>query len=139
MASVREFTVDCKLSYTLLDDTHFLFHIHALNGMGQDVLQESLRLTPALEHEVHQNATYGHRTLRLKAAAGPLTLSYRARVAVHRPAPGFGAKENSNRGVAAFGPARPDADALLRIRPAGVGRRANVRGHAGGLPAHAGD
>ena len=42
----RLFDVDCKLSYTLLDDTHFLFIIHALDGMDQEVLEESLASRP---------------------------------------------------------------------------------------------
>lgn len=93
MNADRLFNVDCKLSYTLLDDTHFLFIVHALDGMDQQVLEESLRLTPALEHEVHLDTGHGHRTLRVKAPAGPLTLRYRARVALHRPPPELRAKE----------------------------------------------
>ena len=83
----RLFDVDCKLSYTLLDDTHFLFLVHALDGMDQEVVEESLRITPSLQHEVHADATLGHRTLRLKAPTGPLTLRYRARVRLNRPPP----------------------------------------------------
>jgi transglutaminase-like putative cysteine protease len=83
----RLFHVDCKLSYTLLDDTHFLFLVHALDGMDQKVLDESLRITPAHEHEVHADPVFGHRTLRLRASTGPLTLRYRARVMVDRAAP----------------------------------------------------
>jgi transglutaminase-like putative cysteine protease len=81
----RLFNVDCKLSYTLLDDTHFLFLVHALDGMDQVVVEESLRLTPAVDYELHADAVFGHRTLRLKAAAGPLTLRYRARVRLELP------------------------------------------------------
>ena len=83
----RLFDVDCKLSYTLLDDTHFLFIVHALDGMDQEVVEESLRITPSLQHEVHADAALGHRTLRLKAPTGPLTLRYRARVRLNRPLP----------------------------------------------------
>ena len=89
----RLFNVDCKLSYTLLDDTHFLFLVHALNGMDQAVVEESLRLTPAIEYELHADAVFGHRTLRLKASAGPLTLRYRARVRLERALPDRRAKE----------------------------------------------
>ena len=83
----RLFDVDCKLSYTLLEDTHFLFLVHALDGMDQEVISESLRITPTLVHEVHADAALCHRTLRLRATAGPLTLRYRARVKLHRPPP----------------------------------------------------
>jgi transglutaminase-like putative cysteine protease len=82
----RHFHVDCKLSYTLLEDTHFLFIVHAMAGMDQEILEESLRITPAVEHEVRADPWRGHRTLRLKAGAGPLTLRYRARVRLHRAA-----------------------------------------------------
>ena len=89
----RLFNVDCKLSYTLLDDTHFLFLVHALDGMDQVVVEESLRLTPAVEYELHADAVFGHRTLRFKASAGPLTLRYRARVRLERAPPDRRAKE----------------------------------------------
>jgi transglutaminase-like putative cysteine protease len=92
-AGQRLFDVDCKLSYTLLDDTHFLFIVHALDGMDQQVVEESLRITPALEHEVHADPVLGHRTLRVKAPTGPLTLRYRARVRVHRVPPDLRADE----------------------------------------------
>lgn len=82
----RVFHVDCKLSYTLLEDTHFLFIVHAMDGMDQAVIEESLRITPAREHEVRTDTWRGHRTLRLKASAGPLSLRYRARVRLDRPA-----------------------------------------------------
>ncbi len=91
--SSRLFNVDCKLSYTLLDDTHFLFLVHALDGMDQEVIEESLRLTPAVDYELHADAVHGHRALRLKATAGPLTLRYRARVRLLRAAPDLRAKE----------------------------------------------
>lgn len=87
------FAVDCKLSYTLLDDTHFLFIVHALDGMDQQVVEESLRITPGHAHEVHTDTMLGHRTLRLRAPAGPLTLRYRARVRLDRPAPDRSARE----------------------------------------------
>lgn len=89
----RLFNVDCKLSYTLLEDTHFLFLVHALDGMDQEVVEESLRLTPGLDYELHTDAVAGHRTLRLKAPAGPLTLRYRARVRLRRPLPERQARE----------------------------------------------
>jgi transglutaminase-like putative cysteine protease len=89
----RVFAVDCKLSYTLLGDTHFLFIVHALNGMDQEVLEESLRITPALEHTVHVDEALRHRVLRLKAPTGPLTLRYRAKVRLSRPAPDIDAPE----------------------------------------------
>jgi transglutaminase-like putative cysteine protease len=92
-ARPRHFDVDCKLSYTLLDDTHFLFLVHALDGMDQAVEQETLRITPALQQELHEDPLGGHRTLRLRAGAGPLTLRYKARVRVERAPPDTEAAE----------------------------------------------
>src|SRR5690349_12459415 len=92
-ADPQLFNVDCKLSYTLLDDTHFLFLVHALDGMDQSVVDESLRITPALPHDVHVDPRLGHRALRLNAPAGPLTLRYRARVRLDRPPPDTAAAE----------------------------------------------
>ena len=89
----RLFNVDCKLSYTLLDDTHFLFLVHALDGMDQELVEESLRVTPAVDSVLHTDAVHGHRTLRFKAGAGPLTLRYRARVRLLRDPPDQRAKE----------------------------------------------
>lgn len=93
IAGPRSFSVDCKLSYTLLDDTHFLFLVHALDGSDQRVVDESLRITPALDSEVHADPMSNQRVLRLKAKAGPLTLRYRAQVEVDRPAPDLQAVE----------------------------------------------
>lgn len=84
VAGSRSFSVDCKLSYTLLDDTHFLFLVHALDGSDQQVVEESLRITPAVAGEVHTDPVSRQRVLRLKAKAGPLTLRYRAQVEVNR-------------------------------------------------------
>jgi transglutaminase-like putative cysteine protease len=89
----RLYEVDCKLSYTLLEDTHFLFLVHALHGMGQEVLDESLRITPTLACEVHVDPVLMHRTTRLRAQAGPLSLRYRARVQLLRPPPDVTAAE----------------------------------------------
>jgi transglutaminase-like putative cysteine protease len=89
----RLFHVDCKLSYTLLDDTHFLFIVHALDGMDQEVVEESLRITPAVEHEVHTDTVFGHRTLRLKGGRRAAHVRYRARVRLHRVPPDPRARE----------------------------------------------
>jgi transglutaminase-like putative cysteine protease len=81
----RLFDIDCKLAYTLPDGADFVFQIHALNGLDQTVLTESLRITPRAESRVYQDPHVGHRFLRVHAQAGPLKLRYRARVQVNRP------------------------------------------------------
>ena len=79
-ARTRTFDVDCTLSYQVSGPTDFLVQIHVLNGMDQQVLDESLRVTPDLPQHVYADPSVGHRFLRLHADAGPLELRYRARV-----------------------------------------------------------
>jgi transglutaminase-like putative cysteine protease len=76
----RQFEVDCRLDYQLSGPCDFLFQIHALDGIDQSVLRESLSLSPKLAPHVYADPTVGHRFLRLHAEAGPLSLRYRARV-----------------------------------------------------------
>jgi hypothetical protein len=76
----RTFDIDCELDYQVNGPSDFLFQIHALNGMGQQVLEESLELTPGITPHVYQDPTVGHRFMRLQANTGPLKLHYRARV-----------------------------------------------------------
>jgi len=83
-ARPRLFDVDCKLSYTLGSTTDFVFQIHALNGLDQEVVSEALRITQGATHHTFEDPLVGHRFLRVQAPAGPLSLSYRARVRVAR-------------------------------------------------------
>ena len=74
------FDIDCTLSYQVNGPTDFLFQIHALNGMDQHVLEESLVITPPLPQHIFADPSVGHRFLRLHADAGPVELKYTARV-----------------------------------------------------------
>jgi len=76
----RTFDVDCTLSYQVSGPTDFLFQVHALNGMDQQVLDESLLITPALPQHIYADPSVGHRFLRLHADTGAVDLRYRARV-----------------------------------------------------------
>jgi len=76
----RTSEVDCALDYRLDGPTDFLFQIHALDGMDQEVLRESLDIVPDLPHRVYADPTLNHRFLRLHAEPGELTLRYRALV-----------------------------------------------------------
>ncbi len=76
----RTFDVDCTLSYQVNGSTDFLFQVHVLDGMDQQVLDESLLITPDLPRHVYADPSVGQRFLRLHADAGPLELRYRARV-----------------------------------------------------------
>ncbi len=76
----KTFDVDCTLAYDVAGPTDFLFQIHALRGMDQEVLSESLQITPGLQQHIYADPTLHHRFLRLHAEAGPLQLHYTARV-----------------------------------------------------------
>jgi len=76
----RRFDIDCELAYALSGDCDFLFLVHALHGVGQQLVSESLEVTPAVDLRVHENPNVHHRFTRLRAGAGPLTLRYRAQV-----------------------------------------------------------
>jgi transglutaminase-like putative cysteine protease len=83
-SSPRLFDVDCKLVYTLPQTTDFLFQIHAMEGPDQDIVSESLRITPDTPWRIYDDPYVGHRFLRVQAPAGTLRLRYRARVRVTR-------------------------------------------------------
>jgi transglutaminase-like putative cysteine protease len=74
------FDIDCTLAYDIAGPTDFLFQIHALNGGDQEVLSESLVVTPNLPQHVYADPNARHRFLRLHAEAGPLQVHYQARV-----------------------------------------------------------
>ena len=76
----KTFDIDCQLSYQLNGPSDFLFQIHVLNGMDQQVLSESLVVTPNVPSHIYADPSIGHRFLRLHADAGPLSLHYQARV-----------------------------------------------------------
>jgi len=76
----QTFDIDCTLQYEVLGPADFLFQIHALHGMDQAVIQESLVITPDLPRHVYADPYIGHRFLRLHADTGPVTLRYQARV-----------------------------------------------------------
>lgn len=90
----RTFDVDCKLTYTLDAPADFVFLVHALQCDEQEVLSETVRLSPGATRHVFEHPVLGHRFLRVHARAGPLSLSYRARVEVRRPRADLAAAES---------------------------------------------
>ena len=76
----KTFEIDCQLAYQVNGPSDFLFQIHALNGMDQQVISESLIVTPNVPLHIYADPTIGHRFLRLHADAGPLALHYQAQV-----------------------------------------------------------
>lgn len=79
-ARTQTFDIDCALSYEVQGPTEFLFQVHAQDGMDQQVLSESVQLTPELPFHVYADPALGHRVMRVHAEAGPLQLRYLARV-----------------------------------------------------------
>ena len=89
----RLFDIDCKLGYTLASTTDFVFQILALQGLDQEVVTESLRITSGSSYRTYEDPHIGHRFLRVQAAPGALNLRYRARVRVARPRRNLHAEE----------------------------------------------
>lgn len=77
----QTFDVDCAISYEVSGPTEFLFQIEAFNGMDQQVLSDSLEITPNIARNTYHDPHVGHRFVRLHANAGSLSLRYVAQVA----------------------------------------------------------
>ena len=76
----QAFDIDCTLDYEVRGPTDFVFQIHAHNGMDQQVLSESMVITPNLPQHVYADPGIGHRFMRLHVDSGPVRLRYQARV-----------------------------------------------------------
>ena len=74
------YDVDCTLSYEVTGPTDFLFQIHALRGMDQQVISETLKITPAVTAHTYADPTLNHRFTRVHVDKGPMELHYTARV-----------------------------------------------------------
>lgn len=72
--------IHCVLKYQADGPTDGLFQIHALQGIDQEILSESLEITPALPHRVYADPTMNHRFTRVRTLGGEFTLHYRATV-----------------------------------------------------------
>ena len=79
-AVTQTFEIDCALSYQVNGPTEFVFQIHAHDGMDQQVVQESLLVTPNLPVHVYADPSIGHRFMRLHVEACTLQLRYLATV-----------------------------------------------------------
>ncbi len=76
----KTFDIDCTLAYELGGATDFIFQVEAMNTPQQEVLSESLELTPPRDAHGYADPSVHHRFLRVRADAGPFELRYRARV-----------------------------------------------------------
>ena len=78
------------LNYTIgPQGADFVFNIHAAHTAHQRISAENLRLSQAIESQIHTDPLTGNRYLRLRAEPGPLSVSYAATVDIvhHRSAP----------------------------------------------------
>ena len=72
--------IDSTLDYVIDGLAEFVFLIHAANGMGQTVVQESLQIEPPTPFRTYSDGQSGNRFLRFQAQPGPLKVIYRALV-----------------------------------------------------------
>jgi transglutaminase-like putative cysteine protease len=89
----KTFEIDNTLVYRLTGPTDFLFQIHALHGMDQEVLNERLEVFPPVPLHVYADPVINHRFLRLRGQAGDMTLHYQATVRRTMQAPDLNAPE----------------------------------------------
>jgi hypothetical protein len=76
----KTFEIDNTLVYDLAGPTDFLFQIHVVDGMNQQVLAESLELMPVGPVHVYADPALNHRFMRLSRDKGEFRLRYRATV-----------------------------------------------------------
>jgi transglutaminase-like putative cysteine protease len=91
----KSFDVDCTLTYQINLPTDFLFQIHAMHGMDQEVLSESLDVSQKIALHVYEDPSVHHRFLRLHAEPGTLELHYKARIRRNPPQRDPNAREMS--------------------------------------------
>ena len=67
MNASKTFDIDCSLTYEVAGPSDFLFQIHAMHAMDQQVLSESLRISPPLPVHVYEDPSVHHRFLDRKS------------------------------------------------------------------------
>lgn len=73
-----------ELGYEVADaGCDFVFNIHAAQTSQQMIVSETLGISQVLQPDLYTDAASHNRYLRVRAAAGPLTVSYAATVDVH--------------------------------------------------------
>lgn len=82
-AMSKTYDIDCELNYTVSAPSTFVFKIEAAHYPDQQILREALTVVPQLPVARHTDGL-GNRTLRINAQPGPLSIRYRAAVALAR-------------------------------------------------------
>jgi transglutaminase-like putative cysteine protease len=78
--SAMRYHLGCTLSYEIGSDATFIFNVEAAGIASQNVLQESLVLTPPLERSVYADPATNNRYFGVNVAPGTLALEYNAEV-----------------------------------------------------------
>lgn len=74
------FSLGCELDYTILQPTTMILNIEPMRGSQQQVVSESLELTPPSVSEAHQAKETSNLYRRLVLQPGPLKIRYLAEV-----------------------------------------------------------
>lgn len=83
---MNRFYIECLLKYNVLAPTNFVFMLQIAPHASQTIVQESLTLSPALQHHNYLDITGLNRMLRVQAAPQPcLALHYCAEVELIQP------------------------------------------------------
>ena len=83
------YELGCSLSYEIGSDATFIFNLEVARIASQNILKESLVLTPPLERGVYTDPATGNRYFRVNVSPGMLALEYNADVELvtHRADP----------------------------------------------------
>lgn len=74
------FALGCELNYTISAPTTLILNIEALRGSQQQVLSESLVITPNIQSEAHQARDTGNLYRRLRLQPGQYDIRYEAKI-----------------------------------------------------------
>ena len=80
-----DFSVQATLGYRVKQHTPFVFNLQACQFAGQEIVSETLRITPELPLERWTMPESGNRYFRLIAPPGTVRLSYEATVRLSHP------------------------------------------------------
>ena len=74
------FKLGCNLAYDAKTASGFYFNVQAMRGNGQEIVDETLTVTPEAGIETYVMPESGNRYLRFEAGPGPVSLRYEAEV-----------------------------------------------------------
>src|SRR5258707_8642943 len=75
-----QFRLGCNLSYRIGSKTTVIFNLEVARIVGQNILHETLTLTPDIQRNVYTEPTLGNRYFGATVFPGEFTLEYEAEV-----------------------------------------------------------